>query len=197
MLATKLDLTHMDLEARRRLQDADWADIGIRLTAYAMWKARNYRRRTHQVWALAAGKTPEDVAREAIVKVLDGSRQWDPQRGPLLPYLEGIVDSLMSHLAASSDNAMLQRWNEQGPESDATRMNEDADADLIERLRTALRHDGADELLAILDVVHGCGARPRALAAALQTSVNDINNRLKRLRRAALRVLHATPREKV
>lgn len=197
MLATKIDPTHMDLEARRRLQDADWADIGIRLTAYAMWKARNYRWRTHTVWALAAGKTPEDVAREAIVKVLDGSRHWDPARGALLPYLEGIVDSLMSHLAASSDNAVLQRWHDSVPESDTARVHADVDADLVERLRGALRHEGADDLLAILDVVQGCGAKPRAIAAALHTTVNDINNRLKRLRRAALRVLHASPREKV
>lgn len=197
MLATRISPIDMDLEARRKLHDADWADIGIRLTAYAMWKARNYRWRTGQVWALAAGKTPEDVAREAIVKVLEGSRHWEPERGPLLPYLEGIVDSLMSHLAASSDNTVIQPWHEAIPESGAGRESEDADADLIERLRAALRQQGADELLAILDVVQGCGATPRAIAVALHTSVNDINNRLKRLRRVALRVLHASPREKV
>lgn len=196
MLATKIDPAHMDLDARRLLQETDWADIGIRLTAYAMWKARNYRWRTGQVWALAAGKTPEDVAREAIVKVLDGSRAWAPERGALLPYLQGIVDSLMSHLAASTDNSVLQRWHDGVAESAATheRSNE---ADLIERLRRALEQQRATDLLAILDVVPRCGAQPRAIAAALQINVQDVNNRLKRLRRAALRVLHASPREEV
>src|SRR5262245_60893258 len=125
----------MNLDARRKLHDADWADIGVRLTAYAMWKARHYRWRTGQVWALAAGKTPEDIAREAIVKVLDGSRTWDPERGPLLPYLEGIVDSLMSHLAASTDNTVLQPWRERGPEAHAAQEGEVHHADIIDHLR--------------------------------------------------------------
>lgn len=196
MLATKLDLAPMDLDARKRLQDADWADIGIRLTAYAMWKARNYRWRTGQVWALAAGKTPEDVARDAIVKVLDGSRAWSPERGALFPYLQGVVDSLMSHLAESADNNVLRPWGDNvtaaAPAHEPTQ-----GSDLIDRLRLTLRQQGASDLLAILDVVQQCGAKPRAIAAALQTNVPDINNRLKRLRRAALRVLHASPRDEV
>ena len=197
MLATRLNPVHMDLDTRTRLQDADWEDIGIRLTAYAMWKARNYRWRTGQVWALAAGKTPEDIAREAIVKVLDGSRVWEPERGALLPYLQGIVDSLMSHLAASSDNSILQPWHDGVTEAGEVHAPASGERDLIERLRTALQRQGADDLLAILDTVPQCGARPRAIAAALSTNVQDINNRLKRLRRAALRVLHTLPREEV
>ena len=187
----------MDVDARKRLQEADWADIGIRLTAYAMWKARNYRWRTGQVWALAAGKTPEDVAREAIVKVLDGSRAWAPERGALFPYLQGIVDSLMSHLAASTDNNVLRPLHDGVVATAATRDASETDPDLIGRLRRTLREQSATDLLAILDVVQQCGAKPRAIAAALQTNVQDINNRLKRLRRAALRVLHALPREEV
>src|SRR5438067_992758 len=97
----------MDPSIREHLEQIDWADIGIRLTAYAIWKARNFRWRTGRDWALAAGKTPEDIAREAILKVLDGTRAWDPQRGGLLRYLEGVVDSLMGHLAVSQDNVML------------------------------------------------------------------------------------------
>lgn len=196
MLATKIDPAHMDLDARRLLQETDWADIGIRLTAYAMWKARNYRWRTGQVWALAAGKTPEDVARDAIVKVLDGSRAWAPERGALLPYLQGIVDSLMSHLAASTDNSVLQRWHDGVTES-AVAHEGSSEADLIERLRRALQQQRATDLLAVLDVVQQSGAQPRAIAAALHINVQDVNNRLKRLRRAALRVLHASPREEV
>src|SRR5262245_49022880 len=97
----------MDPDIRRLLQEADWADIGIRLTAYAVWRARNFRWRTKQEWALAAGKTPEDIARDAILKLFEGKRIWDPQRGALLPFLECVVDSLMSHLADSQDNVLL------------------------------------------------------------------------------------------
>src|SRR3954465_10070116 len=91
-------------DVRREFDRVDWADIGVRLTAYATWKARNLRWRTGRPDALAGGKTPEDLAADAILKVLGGERAWDPGRGPLLRYLEGVVDSLLSHLAASADN---------------------------------------------------------------------------------------------
>lgn len=194
MLTARLDWARMDAETRRRLREADWADLGIRLTAYATWKARNYRWRTRQVWALAAGKTPEDVAREAIAKVLDGTRAWQPHRGPLLPFLQGIVDSLMSHLAASADNAIIEPLHDALLDAVASREPDDAEgADLIDRLRRVLEQHGADDLLALLASVREHGAKPSAIAVALGTSVNDVNNRLKRLRRAALRVLEAAP----
>jgi DNA-directed RNA polymerase specialized sigma24 family protein len=175
----------MDRDTRRRLRDADWEDIGIRLTAYATWKARNYRWRTGQSWALAAGKTPEDLAREAIVKALDGTRAWDPARGALLPFLQGVVDSLMSHLAASGDNVLLGPW--QASLSNSA-VQEDDSADLVGHLRQALAERGDIDLLAVLDAVQAHGPKPHAIAAGLGTTVADINNRLKRIRRAALKI---------
>src|SRR4029453_14115422 len=61
-------------DVERELRRVDWADVGIRLTAYATWKARNLHWRTGRTDALAAGKTPEDIAAEAILKVLGGER---------------------------------------------------------------------------------------------------------------------------
>ena len=74
-----------EADVHRELADADWADIGIRLTAYASWKARTLRWRLGRD-ALPAGKSAEDLAADAIVKVLSGERAWEPQRGGLLPY---------------------------------------------------------------------------------------------------------------
>lgn len=192
MLATRLDRARMNGDTRRRLQEADWADIGIRLTAYATWKARNYQWRTREADALAGGQTPEDVARDAIVKVLDGTRAWDPQRGPLLPFLQGVVDSLMSHLAASVDNARAEHWHDALPERVATAQRDYAESsDLIDRLRRTLEREHAADLLALLGAVQEHGPKPTAIAIKLETSVRDINNRLKRLRRTALKVLRA------
>lgn len=192
MLATRLARARMDGDTRRRLQEADWADIGIRLTAYATWKARNYHWRTQQTDALAGGQTPEDVAREAIVRVLEGTRAWDPQRGPLLPFLQGVVDSLMSHLAASVDNARVEHWHDSLPEGVAAgQRDHSARSDLIDRLRRTLERERAADLLALLGAVQEQGPKPTAIAIRLETSVRDINNRLKRLRRTALKVLRA------
>jgi hypothetical protein len=52
---------------QRALQQVDWADVGIRLTAYATWKARNLRWRSGRPDLLARGKTPEDVYSYGII----------------------------------------------------------------------------------------------------------------------------------
>lgn len=183
----------MASDGERQLGQVDWADVGIRLTAYATWKARNLRWRTGLSDALAGGRTPEDLAAEAILKVLTGERGWDPQRGALLPYLEGVVDSLVSHLADSADNRIQERWSD-----DYDRAAEGAPAsdpaERIERLRATLQREQQSGLLALVDAVDGgCEATPQALAHRLGLSVADVNNRLKRLRRIAQRVVQELP----
>jgi hypothetical protein len=183
---------HHDIE--RELHGVDWADIGVRLTAYASWKARNLRWRTGRVDALAAGKTPEDLACEAILKVLDGERAWDPDRGALLPYLQGVVDSLLSHLAASADNRSQEPWTDAHDHAGEPPVPFDPD-DRLERLCEGLRRDGQHGLLAIVDAIAAqCEPKPQALAVHLGTTVADINNRLKRLRRYAQRIAGASTR---
>ena len=63
----------MTVAAFKKLREADWETIGIQLAAYARWKARNLHWRTGGTGDLAKGKTPEDVAAEAIEKAFD----WD------------------------------------------------------------------------------------------------------------------------
>ena len=200
-MSASLERVAANPDARQQLQEADWADIGVRLTAYAVWKAQNFRWRTRDASFLAAGKTPEDVAREAIVKVLDGTRVWDPERGPLLAYLRRVVDSLMSHLASSADNVLFQSFDatDHPPfqsEPAATVLGDDR----IERLRNLLADRRERDLLAVLDAAEPCGPKPGAIALRLGTTAADINNRLKRLRRLALKLLQpsaATKSKKV
>jgi len=45
-------------DIERELQRVDWADVGIRLTAYATWKACNLHWRTGRTDVLAGGKPP-------------------------------------------------------------------------------------------------------------------------------------------
>ena len=176
----------MDRDVEQALRSVDWADVGVRLTGYAVWKARNlaWRRGRHTL-ALGA-RTPDDLAAEAILKVLSGERGWDPRRGPLLPYLQGVVDSLLSHAAAAPD---VSRTDRVEPPPVVDTAADDAPAERVARLRAALQHDQQAALLAVLDAIAaGCEPRPQALAAQLGTNVADVNNRLKRLRRLALRL---------
>src|SRR5678816_3905696 len=90
----------MDPTVEQALREVDWADLGMRLTAYAVWKARNLAWRYGRGELSLGARTPDDLAADAILKVLSGERGWDPRRGPLLPYLQGVVDRIGRELGA-------------------------------------------------------------------------------------------------
>lgn len=68
-------------------------------------KSRVAHRKTE---ALAKGLMPGDIAAQAILSVTSGERAWDQDRGPLLPFLRRVIDSLLNHLAGSSTTG---GWN--------------------------------------------------------------------------------------
>ena len=187
----------MERSRRSELLNADWRDIGIRLTAYASWKARNLQWRSGRTDSLAAGKTAEDLAADAILKVIEGTRVWDPGRVPLLTFLQRVVDSLVSHLSESADNRLQTSWRSNPPDLDAQpNPNHDSGHDAegkIDHLRAALHAQRQDDLIEVLDAIRlHCDPTPQAVAAHLGTTVTDINNRLKRLRRLAQRIAKET-----
>lgn len=86
----------------RLLEAADWKSIIAKLTWYAIWKARRYRWKSGDPRNLPEGNTPEDLALDAVEKVLTGTREWDSDKYPnLLKHLKWIVDSDLSHLLES------------------------------------------------------------------------------------------------
>ena len=96
----------MDETIFEHLQKADWDDIAVRLTDYAVKKARRYRWRTGTA---IGGESAEDLAFEAIKRVLDGDRKWNPQENhDLFQYLTGVVDSLLSHLSESPARILVR-----------------------------------------------------------------------------------------
>lgn len=96
----------MDDTTFEHLQKVNWESIGLRLTYYAVKKA--YRYRWNSKIAIG-GVSPEDLAHEAIAKIFDEKRKWDPQKDPdLFKYLTGVVDSLISHLADSPDRTRVR-----------------------------------------------------------------------------------------
>jgi len=194
------------------LAEADWASIGIQLVAHAVFRARGLAWRTADHAELADGLQPEDLAQEAIRKVLQGKRRWDPERGPLLPFLKGVVDSEVSHLAESKDNELQHRfpdgddgdeWVDRAeffapgndsagilpapiaPLPDAERIKREGFAD--QRLSTLFTAaDGTKELQDVLDTIMTEGEwKPSGIAEHLGVPVPEVNNRLKRLRRLA------------
>jgi len=97
------------------LETADWKNIIYRLTYYARQRARIYAWKSGRTDQVLGGKTPEDIACEAIEKVWAGTRNWDPDRYPnLLTHLMWVVKSDMEHLASSMEHQITVRV----PESD-------------------------------------------------------------------------------
>ena len=102
-----------------------------------------------------------------------------------------MVDSLISHLADSLDNRIQESWSES-----RTTIRGDAPvaADRCERIDQSARApssaSSSPALLAVLDAIAAhCEPKPQAIAQHLGTTVADVNNRLKRLRRFALKVV--------
>jgi hypothetical protein len=90
------------------------------LAGYAAFRARNYWWRSGNQQDLAKGMHLKDVVQEAVARVLQESRRFDANRGALLPYLKGVIDSIISNLADSIDNRSQRRFPEYGssePES--------------------------------------------------------------------------------
>lgn len=201
----------LDPETYRLLYEQDWDAIGKELVAFAVFWARNYKWRRGETWELAAGETVADIVQEVIVKTIEGRRKWDPHKGALVPWLKDQVKSEIDHLCHSRPHKyeVPIPENEDGEELadrvvhcasrrsnlDPTLIRDPEEIILkqeeIKQREDALFQaaDGDPQLEEILDVITDCEPKPRHLAAEIGVPVEDINNRLKRLRRRALKLL--------
>jgi len=96
--------SELDRAIYERLQEADWATLQSQLLACATWQARGYGWHRGDDLELAAGNTVEDVVQEVVMKTLSGTRQWNPARGPLLPWLQAQSRSILDALAKSASH---------------------------------------------------------------------------------------------
>jgi hypothetical protein len=100
------------------------------LGLYASSVSRPLRWRTENSEELPDGETDKSIVSKAINLVLKGaleepsgtdspskagSRRWDPQKHPdLKKYLMDVIDSLLNHLADSSENKIFTRTPDKG-----------------------------------------------------------------------------------
>jgi DNA-directed RNA polymerase specialized sigma24 family protein len=188
----------------------DWSAVGKELLAFAESRARNYQWRSSRNLVLAAGQSLEDVVQRIIEKTISSERRWDPAKGPLVPWLKDQVKSVIDALA----NAAVRRHETQAPEHEtqaperdsleefvegpvASRslspegilLEKEVDAQMKERADALSQAvNGEPELKAVVNAIrNGCEPKPRYLAAELGVSVKEINYRLKRLRRRAIK----------
>jgi hypothetical protein len=130
------------------LETADWKDIIYRLTYYARQRARIYAWKSGRTDQLLGGKTPEDIACEAIEKVLSGTRDWDPDRYPnLLTHLQWVVKSDMEHLASSMEHQATGRMPEPGEEEEGYETIPDPSSQTPEELLIAREKEDLEDKL--------------------------------------------------
>lgn len=99
-----------DDDVLKLLESADWNNIIVKLTRYAIWHASWYKWKTGDSGQLSGGVTPEDIAKNAIIKVWNRTRSWNPEKYPdLLTHLQRIVDSDLNHLFNSKEHFTTDR----------------------------------------------------------------------------------------
>ncbi len=197
----------MNPNTLNQLKSADWATLGKRLLAFAIWWARKYDWCVAEPLELAQGITLEDVVQHVVAKTFSGERQWDPEKGPLEPWLKNQVKSVIdAHYksAAHRHETQLDDEAEQDsrpvdsvpqqetniaatePSNPEDQILQEEEAKLASRQVGLLFQAVEDEpeLEQVLDAAMKVSdPRPRFIAAELGVPVDDIYNRVRRLRR--------------
>lgn len=187
------------------LEKCDWGDIAKKLTAFVIHYLNYCVDKRYKDWNLPQGYKPEDVAYKAIADVLDGTRNWQPDKDPdFLRYMQfSVCRSIISNLISKSEN----RTTKQAGQS--TYFSSDDNSDSMEyydgsyinlglffeqeidnktflnKLEVELKIDetGKLVLLSLLD-----GNPTREIAKDLGISENDVSNAKKRIKRAAEKI---------
>jgi DNA-directed RNA polymerase specialized sigma24 family protein len=203
----------LDLRTYRLLEEQDWASIGRKLLRFAVSRARIYGWTGGPDMELAAGCTPEDLVQSVITKTIEGTRRWDPDKGPLEPWLKDQVKSVLDALyrSAPSTHEVPIPEDDEGEElidqlehhaieteGPGTSLSGSVEQGILKREEDHLRRQlisqrvdaifevasGDSTMEAIIDaIMNGCEPQPRFVAAELDMRVDDINNARKRFRR--------------
>jgi hypothetical protein len=185
------------------LSDEEWGELLERLTLYAAYKMiRLYWRgvRGSRGGKTPGGLEPQDLAAEAVLSVIDGTRTWNHDVAPdLLGFLRGVVDSKISHLVESLENRVTRRANPSGCgsanpgtiETGIDPVEVSADAEYQERFRRLVTKaiSGDKLVFKVFECLQAEITKPADMAVVLDVEVQQINNAQKRLRRKVAGVL--------
>ncbi len=188
------------------LSDDEWDALTERLTLYAQHKMSKLYWRgvpASRGGRAPGGIEPQDLAASAIVSVIDGTRHLDSTVHPdLRQFLEGVIDSMVNHLAGSAENRVTRReavtTEGQNIEPYAARRNPARDPadicceqDSAERFQALIEKEIAGEarLHELFDCFKADIAKPQEIAEVLDCEVTEINNIQKKLRRRVDKVI--------
>jgi DNA-directed RNA polymerase specialized sigma24 family protein len=188
------------------MDESQLRELLERLTYHAYCKLVRLRWRgltLREGGSVPGGAEARDLAAQAIVDVIDGTRAWDPAAHPdLFRYLKDVIDSKVSNLVSSAENRTARRFPDPGadpagPAEDRLQAPEPgpfevaADREGLRVFRAAVVAAlGTDTLvLRIFECLEADVTRPSEIAERLGLPVRTINNAQKRLQRKVNKVL--------
>lgn len=101
----------MDPDIRKHIKQADWPRITRELAIFACRRVEvTFGKQVGTELALPNGHSVGSIVNEAVKLFFEeGIREWDPLRGELVPFLKGIVKSIVSHLKELKENELLDK----------------------------------------------------------------------------------------
>jgi len=176
------------------LTNEQWQECLERLTLHA---AKKFRFLGWTGRMGPRGKEPQDVAYEAINKVLTGKRQYNKEVYPdFMNFLQSIVDSLIYHLSKSFESKRFKpipaTTTEQGDFEEVEFESREPNParifihkDIAERIKGILAQEFKDDVVVngILECFEADITKPAEIAELLEKNVKDIYNARKRLQR--------------
>lgn len=176
-------------EVPERLQIADWDDVLPRVQLWANHFHKRYLRH------IRAAPTPEDLVQEAIVKLFSGRRKL-PDHVPLLTVIINNIQSDIwnfltkeGYTKKNSQGKGRQGWGRHvGLEEWMNDFDQQSVPPSVElrglhdAIRAKIANDG--ELMQLVDLlIEDPLLKPRDLARLMGSTVKQVNNAQKRLRR--------------
>lgn len=192
------------------MNDDELNELVARLTYHADCKLSRLKWRGMSLKSKGAapgGVGPEDLAAQAIVDVIDGTRAWDPEKDPdLLKYLKGVIDSLVSNLVNRKENKTTRRLDGRDgsldeseechlPDSAPCPYDVVADRESMDFFRAAVVAAIKDDPLAVslFECLEAEMTKPSEIAELLGTDVSEIYNAQKRLKNKVTKVMNQRP----
>ena len=192
-----------------------WDEMSIKLMGFTYQYFQGYFRGDISKSQTFDGSTFADIAQEIVLRVLNGSRQWNPEKhGDLLPYMAGQVKSLVNHEMNSWNAKNIDSKKEEdesssemvpvfaqpasSPNPELVLISKEMSVEreeLLEIILEAVQQSDDDELWSLTEFYldESGDYEPRHLASRLGVTPAEVQNRQKRLIRSAQRYLMEHP----
>ncbi len=189
-------------EIRKLMREADWKGLRPRLVLHADNQIKRYWWKGAKARNCPEGRTAGDYVTQAMEKVYQGKRNWEPQKLSLFTILAGVISSDVSHDAECLEN---QRENCEAaldsPDDDESFVSQIPGRDLSPDEECARNERSQQVLMILIDLVSEKDPdlvgliecfwdekfTPIEMAEKLKISIKEVNNRQKRLRRILIR----------